>query len=117
MWGGSGPIDALLAWVWKTFCRGHNLIFYDHSTVLGDNAVRAYAGFDLIRDNMGYVRMYSQRMKLAEAVPSNDLASTKYCLLDNRSHFLVFKPAARLSQEVMKPFSSYGSRCRRARLC
>lgn len=41
MWGGSGPIDGLLAWVWKSFCRGHNLIFYDHSAMLGDHAARA----------------------------------------------------------------------------
>jgi hypothetical protein len=103
LWGGSGPRDALLAWVWKSFCRGHNLIFYDHSVMLGDNTARTYAGFDLIRDNLGYVRMYSQRMNLAGAVPSDDLASTKYCLSDNRSGFLIFKPAAGLSQEAMKP--------------
>jgi hypothetical protein len=106
LWGGSAPIDALLAWVWKTFCRGHNLIFYDHSTALGDNTIRPYAGFDLIRDNLGYVRMYSQRMDLAKAVPSSDLASTEYCLSDRKSFFLVFKPAARSVQEVMKPITS-----------
>jgi Family of unknown function (DUF6298) len=106
LWGGSAPPDALLAWVWKTFCRGHNLIFYDHSTALGDNTARAYTGFDRIRDNLGYVRMYSQRMDLAEAVPCDDLASTKYCLSDKRNHVLIFKPAAALSQEVLKPFTA-----------
>jgi hypothetical protein len=45
-----------------------------------------------VRRDMGACRQYSERMNLAEAVPCDDLASTKYCLSDKKSHFLVFLP-------------------------
>jgi hypothetical protein len=50
--------------------------------------------------------MYSQRMNLAEVVPSNDLSSTKYCLSDRRYCFLIFKPVVAPSQEVLKPVTA-----------
>ena len=88
LWGVGGNV----AWVWKTFCRGHNTIFYEKYAFNGDSSHTVDAGWDSLRKSLGYTRLYSQRMNMAEAMPHDDLASTKYCLSDGRSHFLIFLP-------------------------
>lgn len=88
LWGIGGNV----AWVWKSFCRGLNPIFMEIYVFSGDNAGTVDPSWDAARRSMGYTRMYSQRMNLAEAVPSDELASTSYCLSDKRNHFLIFLP-------------------------
>jgi hypothetical protein len=74
-------------WVWKSFCRGMNVLLMDDECLTPTDPWR-----DAIRRDMGACRKYSERMNLAEAVPCDDLASTKYCLSDKRSNFLIFLP-------------------------
>ena len=82
LWGHTGG-DSV--WVWKSFCRGLNVLFMEElpSSPTWQDSARAA---------MGQTRRYSEKMNLAAMVPSNDLAETKYCLADAGKEFLVFQP-------------------------
>jgi hypothetical protein len=45
-----------------------------------------------IRKNLGYTRIYAEKMNLLQAVPHNELASTTYCLANPGSEYLVYQP-------------------------
>jgi hypothetical protein len=49
--------------------------------------------FEPIRKNMGYTRIYADKMDLFKAVPHDTLASTKYCLVAPGQEYLVYQPA------------------------
>jgi len=118
LWGiGGNP-----TWVWKSFLRGHHVIFMDgydgqavglgapgswdirHATrsqiiqrALGRG--RSEPGWDpnaplwvAVRAAMGDVQGFARRMPLAKMVPRGGLASTGYCLA-GAGHYLVFAPA------------------------
>lgn len=97
LWG----IGGNQAWVWKSFTRGHNPLFMDpyDGVVLGQPADPRW---EPIRKSMGYTLTYANKMNastplragLASMVPHNDLASTKYCLANPGSQYLVYNPAA-----------------------
>lgn len=88
IWGLGG--DA--AWVWKSFCRGLNPMFMDPYSRPEDPSGISDPSWEAIRKNMGYARSYADRMNLADMMPSNDLASTKYCLSDRKTEFLIYLP-------------------------
>ena len=86
-----------VAWPWKAFARGHNVLLmdgYDNSAGVSDPAYNPDdPKWEGIRKNMGYVRSYALRMNLARAVPRGDLASTTYCLADVGSEYLAILPS------------------------
>ncbi len=89
LWGVGGDE----VWVWKTFCRGENPIWMDpyvKNPVLGPPKLPANP--EIVRSNMGYTRDYADRMDLAAATPSKELASTGYCLANPGKEYLVFAP-------------------------
>lgn len=88
LWG----IGGNQAWVWKSFLRGLNPIFMDpyKGVVLGSQLDPKW---DPIRRSMGYTLRYANRMNLAEAIPHDELASTKYCLANPGEGYLVYLPA------------------------
>ncbi len=88
LWG----IGGNQAWVWKSFLRGHNPIFMDpyQGVVLSS---QLDPKFDPVRRSMGYTRKLANRMNLVEMVPRNDLSSTKYCLANPGSEYLVYLPS------------------------
>jgi len=88
LWG----IGGNQAWVWKSFVRGFNPIFMDpyKGVVLGS---QLDPKFDPIRRSMGYTLQYARRMNLVKMVPHNGLASTKYCLANRGSEYLVYLPS------------------------
>jgi len=88
LWG----IGGNQAWVWKSFLRGHNPIFMDpyKGFVLGKPLDPT---IDPIRRSMGYTLKYANRMNLVDMVPRNELASTKYCLANPGSEYLVYLPS------------------------
>jgi len=101
LWG----IGGNQAWVWKSFCRGLHPIFMDpyakakedkdEDGVWTDHLTGATTldpQWDPIRKNMGYTLAYANRMNLALATPRNDLASTKYCLANPGTEYLVYLP-------------------------
>jgi hypothetical protein len=89
-----------VAWVWKTFLKGHNLLLMDgyDGAAIGLGA----AGYnkndpvwEAIRKNMGYARNYASRLDLSQAVPHGDLVDSEpvgYCLAKPGSQYLVFLP-------------------------
>lgn len=87
IWGVGGGRE----WVWKSFLRGHNPIWmdpYDDSSAwepLPPNA-------EDVRRNLGDARRYAERIDLAVMTPSSQLASTKYCLANAGSEYLVYLP-------------------------
>jgi len=107
LWGiGGNP-----QWVWKSFCRGLNPLFMDPygepdrtrpptteeqekgiwTDHLSGEAARD-PKWDPIRKNLGYTLSYAERMNLGDMVPSNDLASTGYCLANPGKEYLVYLP-------------------------
>ncbi|MGB2808089.1 MAG: DUF6298 domain-containing protein [Sedimentisphaerales bacterium] len=88
LWG----IGGNQAWVWKSFLRGHNPIFMDpyDGVVLGN---KFDSKWDPIRHSMGYTRRYAEKMNLTAMRSRNNLASTKYCLANPGSEYLVYNPA------------------------
>jgi len=80
LWGIGGNQQ----WVWKSFLRGLNPIYMDP---YGDPP-----GDESIRDSMGYTLDYAERMNLASMIPMNKLSSTKYCLANPGSEYLIYQP-------------------------
>ncbi|MHB9007226.1 MAG: DUF6298 domain-containing protein [Limisphaerales bacterium] len=94
IWGVGGTV----AWVWKSFLRGHHPLFMDpyDGSVLGQPAD---SGWDPIRRALGHTRRLAERMDLAALTPAPGLASTTYCLANPGKEYLVYQP------EVGKAFS------------
>jgi len=86
-------------WVWRSFTRGENPIFmdiYDNATS-GRGVPFSNPNEAQIRDNLGYVQSYAQRMNLAVMTPTSNtsLCSTGYCLRNavaNYAKYLVYSP-------------------------
>jgi len=72
-------------WVWKSFCRGLNVLFMEELTpspIWQDSA----------REGMAQTRRYAEKINLAAMAPGDDLAATKFCLADRGKEYLVFQP-------------------------
>jgi len=72
-------------WVWKSFCRGLNVL-------LMDDLVPLPTWQDSVREGMEQTRRYALRMNLAAMAPSSDLSTTTYCLADRGKEYLVYQP-------------------------
>jgi len=85
LWG----IGGNQAWVWKSFLRGLNPIFMDPY-----NGVILKHRMDPgpIRRSLGYTRGLASRVDLASMKPRNGLASTRYCLANPGTEYLVYLP-------------------------
>ncbi len=90
LWG----IGGSQAWVWKSFTRGHNVLFMDpyDGVVLGQPLDPKW---DPVRRSMGDTLRYARKIGLAAARPMPELASTKYCLAVPGEKYLVFVPAGK----------------------
>jgi hypothetical protein len=78
-------------WVWKSFLRGHNPIWMDPyeepslwEPLPGDAKD--------VRRNLSDTRRYAEKVNLVAMKPSGVLASTKYCLANAGSEYLVYLP-------------------------
>jgi hypothetical protein len=85
------------AWVWKSFCRGHNPILMEHlpprSFVADDHPLTLDdPGYIAARTSMGQTRRYAERMNLAAMTPAGDIASTTYCLANPGREYLIYSP-------------------------
>lgn len=136
LWG----IGGNNAWVWKSFCRGHNPLFMDPYREREDPSKPPYPEssftehlndrtdldprWEPIRRNLGYTLAFAERMDLDHALPWTTLASTGYCLAAAGQQYLVYLPeggqasvdlsaaAGRLQVEWLDPES--GQSCRGA---
>ncbi|MBI1898930.1 MAG: hypothetical protein HYS04_20720 [Acidobacteria bacterium] len=74
-------------WLWKAFCRGHNMLYMDRWSMEHGDSQRQQ-----VRKSIGYVQRYASRMTLATAVPRGELGSTNYCLATAGREYLVYLP-------------------------
>jgi hypothetical protein len=89
LWGIGGNQQ----WVWKSFLRGLNPIFMDpyDGLILGD---KFDPKWEPVRRSVGYTLRFAERMNLAAMTPRNGLSSTRYCLANPGSEYLVYQPEA-----------------------
>jgi Family of unknown function (DUF6298) len=80
-----GHVCGDAVWVWKSFCRGLNVLFMEELTP-------SPTWHDSARDAMGQTRRYAEKINLAEMTPHNELASVRYCLAKPGYEYLVFQP-------------------------
>jgi hypothetical protein len=73
--------------VWKSFCRGHNLLYMDKWTLERRDPDR-----ENVRKALGHTREYANRADLLAMTPRSELASTKYCLANPGREYLVYAP-------------------------
>jgi hypothetical protein len=93
-----GPA-AQRAWVWENFTRGNQCLFMDPyldpSHDPGRNAPvngKPDPYWDSLRQAMGQARRSAERMNLAAVAPHDELASTRFCLADPGTEYLVYLP-------------------------
>ena len=87
LWGIGGDV----AWVWKSFTRGHNTLFMDpylHLVL----ARKPDTKWDPVRQAMGVTRQLAGRMDLAAMTPRNELASSGYCLASPGKEYVIYVP-------------------------
>jgi hypothetical protein len=75
-------------WVWKSFCRGLNLLYMDAWTLEAGDPKR-----EEVRRALGQTRIVAERINLREMTPHGELASSGYCLANPGSEYLVYAPA------------------------
>ncbi len=83
------------AWVWKSFLRGYNPIYMDSFDPSDWEKAKGFWDPEDARKAMGQTLMYAQRINLKDMSPRNDLSSTKYCLANPGSEYLIYKPMRR----------------------
>lgn len=100
-------------WVWKSFLRGLNPIFMDamQNGIPGDENKEwndpGNPTFPTARIAMGQTRKYANRMKLAQMVPHNELASTKYCLANPGVEYLIYIPESGNKNKMLNWFLQF----------
>lgn len=82
LWGHTGG-DSV--WVWKSFCRGLNVLFMEE-------LLPSPTWQDSARLAMGQTRRYAGKMDLASMKPEPAIARGGYCLAHRGSEYLVFQP-------------------------
>lgn len=92
LWGAGGSQLDNEQWVWKSFTRGLNTLFMDK--YLGgicclDSTTPPYT---TVYPRLGQTRAYAEKINLAAMIPSNTLSSTRYCLANPGSEYLIYQP-------------------------
>jgi hypothetical protein len=86
------PAAPHAGWVWRCFLRGLQPILMDQYSY-GDPKWTSVANKRRCA-SMGYTLTYANRMNLATLAPRSDLASSKYCLANPGTEYLVYQPKA-----------------------
>lgn len=99
LWGLGGSV----AWVWKTFLRGHHPILMDPYQPLLELEYHSdwsklndpnHPLWEPMRQNMAYTLAYAGRINLVQTRPRPEIASSGYCLADLGKSYLVYVTAA-----------------------
>jgi hypothetical protein len=77
-------------WIWKCFFRGIQPILMD-SYGYGDPKWTSPAEQEAMRKHMGYALTYAKKINLGAMTPRSELASTKYCLANPGTEYLVYQ--------------------------
>ena len=97
LWGLGGSVE----WVWKSFTRGLNVLLmdpYEPMHGMDDDRWGAWCPlnrrdhplFEPIRLSMGYSRVFAGRLDLGAVRPMPDLASSRFCLANPGTEYLVY---------------------------
>jgi hypothetical protein len=92
--------------------RGHNVLFMDPyddpqwEKVLADQGL-SIAGIETARQAMGHTLAFAERMDLASMRPLANVASTKYCLTNPGTEYLVYQPNAGAEFSVTLPIGEF----------
>ncbi|MBN1583466.1 MAG: DUF4038 domain-containing protein [Anaerolineae bacterium] len=93
-----------VAWIWKSFTRGMNVLFMDPwEPIPGDRDrwqdgditrnQRYYYAWDDMRRNLGYTRNVSLSFDLNKCVPDPHFCTSTYCLANKNEQYVCFFPA------------------------
>ncbi|HAK94606.1 MAG TPA: hypothetical protein DCM87_06295 [Planctomycetes bacterium] len=91
LWG----IGGNTAWVWKSFLRGHHVLFmdpYDGKVLSGSRDLR---WAEPVRASIGAVLALAGRLDLAAMTPAPELASSRYCLCERGREYVIFVPGGK----------------------
>ncbi|MBS7624100.1 hypothetical protein KEJ29_00780 [Candidatus Bathyarchaeota archaeon] len=97
LWGEGGNPQ----WVWKSFTRGHNVLFMDRIVALTHRTI-TWAGLspaedipyaEEIRMAMGNTIKLATRFNIADMTPLPELASTGYCLANPGEAYIIYSPS------------------------
>jgi hypothetical protein len=96
-----GPA-AQQAWVWKNFASGNNVAFMDPYLTSwpernSPRGVNVDTYWEVVRNALGRVRAYADKIDLAHMTPRGSLSTTSYCLANPGSEYLVYEPGSRTS--------------------
>jgi hypothetical protein len=107
-------------YLWENFANGNGVIFMDPYTIFWSSGSRnlcqnpvngVCSGVDTrwnnLRDNMGFIVSYANRMNLAAMTPQPSLSSTNYCLANAGVEYLVYEPGASSSFTVSLTPATY----------
>ena len=87
LWGVGGD----RVWVWKSFTRGLHPIYMD--PLRKEDWVRtSEAEMEGARRAMGDTRRFAERINLVAMRPRNELSSTRYCLAEPGTEYLIYQP-------------------------
>ncbi|HXG23165.1 MAG TPA: DUF6298 domain-containing protein, partial [Chthonomonadales bacterium] len=87
LWGIGGNV----AWVWKSFLRGHQPLYMDPYE--GQiHPLPSQEECEAMRRALGETRRWAEKVNLAAMTPCDELASTGYCLADPGREYLIFQP-------------------------
>lgn len=87
LWGIGGDI----AWVWKTFLRGHHPIFMDpyaQGVLLGGTKAK----WEPVRSAMGVVLRLAERVDLAALRPQREVPGAEFCLASSSGERIAWVP-------------------------
>jgi len=98
IWGFTIPAAERVPWVWKSFTRGHNPIYITPLT----GYPGGFPHYPEIENALGHAKTLADRTDLSHLVPSNNSASTGYCLASPNIEYVVYQPN-NVSFTVMLP--------------
>lgn len=105
LWGHGGNYK----WAWKSFIRGLNPVFMDpYNSLAGklnpdkvpwmfikggiSKDTYDYPDWEPLRDNLGHIRTFAERLNLIDMKPMNELSSTAYCLANPGEEYVFYFP-------------------------
>jgi hypothetical protein len=93
-----------IAWIWKSFTRGMNVLFMDPwEPIPGDldwwqdgnitRNQRYYYAWDDVRRNLGYTQSIAQSYDLNRCIPDVSFCTSSYCLANHNQQYICYFPA------------------------
>jgi hypothetical protein len=110
------PLRVTHVQFWKWFARGMHPILMDCgyqglSWWMGRDFQREHAKWQQMRDAMGVIRSYAERMNLVDMKPQSEIedgpSSTRYCLYSPGAEYLVYQPIPNTQFDVKLPPGKY----------